>query len=510
MGIISRIGKAMVGALMYGVEERTPPHLLTQNRAYAGAQVNRLTSDWLSIGTSADSEIIVSLRLLRARSRELHRDHPNVKHFQGLVRDNVIGGEIGIQSAVMKGAKLDSRLNAQIKEALEEWMEAKNCDVSGHNHFHDLMRLAVGSWEENGEVIFRRVKQKFGDSQIPFALQLIESDQLMDQWQMARAPNGNSIRMGVEIDEWQRPVAYWLWPIHPGDYQFQSFVPSKFLRIPADEIIHIYIKDRVGQTRGVPWIHAALTRLNHMKGYEEAEIIAARAAACIHGFITSPEAPPVDMVEGNQRQITMEPLAVEHLLPGESYEFANPSRPNGAMEPFMRFMLRQVACATGISYESFSNDYSATNYSSSRLGQFAERDMWRVLQRYIIRKFYIEVYREWLDLAVLSGAVKIPDYYANKKAYQKVKFRPRGWGMTDPAKDVPAYIQAVRAGFMTIADVKAETAGSGVDLVESWHHRAEEIKLANELGLIFDTDPKLTDKKGSDSKQTDGDTVDNA
>jgi capsid protein len=81
--------------------------------------------------------------------------------------------------------------------------------------------------------------------------------------------------------------------------------------------------------------------------------------------------------------------------------------------------------------------------------------------------------------------------------------------MTNPKDDVPAYIQAVRAGFMTIADVKAETAGSGVDIVESWHHRAEEIKLANELGLVFDTDPKLTDKKGSDSKQTDGDTTDN-
>ncbi len=36
-------------------------------RMYAGAQVNRMNSDWAALNTSADSEIVTSLRLLRAR-----------------------------------------------------------------------------------------------------------------------------------------------------------------------------------------------------------------------------------------------------------------------------------------------------------------------------------------------------------------------------------------------------------------------------------------------------------
>ena len=43
-------------------------------RNYAGAQGGRLTNDWVSQGTSADSEIRNSLRILRNRARALVRD----------------------------------------------------------------------------------------------------------------------------------------------------------------------------------------------------------------------------------------------------------------------------------------------------------------------------------------------------------------------------------------------------------------------------------------------------
>ena len=45
-----------------------------QRRNYAGADLNRLTSDWVSQGTSADSEVKNSLRILRNRARSLVRD----------------------------------------------------------------------------------------------------------------------------------------------------------------------------------------------------------------------------------------------------------------------------------------------------------------------------------------------------------------------------------------------------------------------------------------------------
>jgi hypothetical protein len=49
-------------------------------------------------------------------------------------------------------------------------------------------------------------------------------------------------------------------------------------------------------------------------------------------------------------------------------DFVNPNRPNSTLDPFMRFLLREIAAGVGVSYESLSRDYSQSNYfKSSRL-----------------------------------------------------------------------------------------------------------------------------------------------
>lgn len=464
-------------------------------RAYAGAGVGRLTNDWSSMNTSADSEIITSLRLLRARSRELVRDNEYASNAVRIIQNNVAGTGIGLQAQVVNGrGKLNDAINDAIESAWATWSDRKTCHTAGLLGFADIERLVVGQLVEAGEVLVRKIKQPFGGSKIPFALEVIEADRLMDQYQTARAPNGNSIRMGVEVDGWGRPVAYWLHPNHPGDYQFSAFQPSKFMRVPAEEIIHLYVMDRIPQTRGVPWFHATLKRMNNMAGYEEAEIVAARASANIVGFVKSPDLAPGDEVQSGERIIDSEPGTFKQLLPGEDFIGFNPSRPNSQMEPFMRFMLRSVAAGVGMSYESLSRDYSQSNYSSSRLALLDDRDLWRVLQGFVIRNFRAEIHRDWIDAAVLSGVLAFPDFYSNRAKYEAVRFKPRGWNWIDPTKEVVAYRMAVRAGFMTVADVIANT-GGGIDAEDVFKARRQELDMMSDLELIFDTDPaQVTDK----------------
>jgi lambda family phage portal protein len=469
-------------------------------RLYAGAEFNRLTTDWLAINTSADSEIVTSLRLLRARSRQLVRDNAHAKNVVRIIQNNVVGAGIGMQATVSNArGKLIDSINDQIENAWAEWSCKSQCHTAGKLGFADIERLVMAQLVESGEVLLRKVKRKFGDSQIPFALEVIESDRLIDQWQTARAPNGNAIRMGVEVDEWGRPLAYWLWPTHPGDYQFTTFQPSAFIRVPAEEIIHLYIIDRWPQTRGVPWFHAVLRRMNDMAGYGEAEIVAARASANIVGFITSPDAAPGDDVQFNQRIVDSEPGTFKQLLPGENFTGFNPARPNAALEPFMRYMLRELAAGVGVSYESLSRDYSQSNYSSSRLALLDDRSLWRILQGWLVRHLRREVHCEWLDQAVLAGVVRIPDYYSNPQKYRCVRFKPRGWSWIDPTKEVMAYRMAVRAGFTTVSDVIADTAG-GLDAEDIFKSRRQELDLMADLDLVFDTDPMQVDDKGAAQK----------
>ncbi|MBS0368419.1 MAG: phage portal protein [Proteobacteria bacterium] len=465
-------------------------------RAYAGAQVGRLNSDWSALQTSADSEILTSLRLLRARSRELVRDNEYAKQAVRVIKNNVIGTGVGMQAQVMNArGKLVAGVNDNIEDEWCEWIDGENCHTGGLLSLPDIERLIFDELVAAGEVLVRYVDQPFGNSRIPLALEVIEADRLMDNWQAARAPNGNAIRMGVEVDQWGRPTAYWLYPHHPGDYQFTTFTPSKFIRIPATEIEHLYLIDRWPQTRGEPWMHATLKRLHNMGGYEEAEIVAARASANIVGFIRTPEGVVPDDVEAGRQLIDTEPGTWQTLLPGEQVDGFNPSRPNAALEPFMRFMLRGFAAGVGISYESASRDYSQSNYSSSRLALLDDRDLWRVLQGWYIRRFRSRLHRRWLDGAVLVGAVKAADYYTATRKYQKVRFKPRGWSWIDPTREVSAYKLAVRCGFMSPDDVIAQTA-NGADIEDVYNAIRRSRDLADELKLVFDTDAEKVNDKG--------------
>lgn len=467
-------------------------------RMYAGAEMGRLTADWAPTSSSADAEIVTSLRILRNRSRQLVRDNEYASNAVRQVQQNVIGTGIGLQPLI-KNARggLIQALNDDVHEVFHDWWkESSSVHTAGILSGPDIERFLIGNIVESGEAFIRIVRQPFGDSEIPLAFELIESDRVMDQWTQQTAPSGNVIRMGVEMDNWHRPLAYWCWPTHPGDYQFASFQPSRFIRIPAEDMIHIYLVDRWPQSRGVPWFHAAMKRLNNMAGYEESEIIAARGSAAIMGFVTAPEMPAADDVDPDGKHVDdMEPGQIRHLSPGETFVGWNPSRPNAAMEPFLRLMLRGVASAIGMSYESLARDYSNTNYSSARAAQMEDRDLWKVIQAWFAGNFRKRLHREFMQAAVLANQISIPDFFTNEKKYVRAHFKPRGWSWIDPTKEVNAFQAAVRSGFMTVGDVISQT-NNGRDAEDIFRARRQEIDMLAELDLVLDTDPAQVNKTG--------------
>lgn len=474
--------------------------LATAARSYESAGVDRLTSDWSALNTSADSELITSLRQLRARSRQLVRDNPYAKHAVRVICANVVGTGIGMQAQVKSaGGNLQTAVNDDIERVWAEWGDKATCHTAGELAWADIERIAMAQIVTAGEVLLRLVRAPFGGGQIPLAVEVIEADRLMDQWQSARAPNGNAIRMGKEVDEWGRAVAYWLWPRHPGDYQFATFVPSKFMRVPAEDMIHLYLVDRWPQTRGEPWFHAVLRDLHQQHGYEEAEVVKARASANVVGFIRAPEPLAADAKDADGRHIIdTEPGTWQRLLPGEDVAGLNPSAPNPGLEPFLRYMVRKMAVGVGISYGSLSRDRSQANYSSERIDQLEDRDLYRMIQGWLVRNLRTRVHREFIAAAMVVGAIKRigADYWTNPGKYQAVRFRPRGWSWIDPAKEVNAYKTAVRCGFMSPEDVIAQT-GGGADIEDVYRTWAENRDLAEELELVFDIDPAMLNDKGA-------------
>lgn len=470
---------------------------------YHGAQTGRLTVGFGGASYSADAELATSLRQLRATSRQLVRDSAYAKRAKTIVVNNIIGAGIGMQAQVMTTrTTLNRNVNDDIEQAWELWARADSCHTGGALHFADFERACMSQVFEAGEVFIRKHYRRFGDSAVPFALELIEAERVADELNpLARGPleAGNTIRMGIEVDRFGRAIAYWLRQFHQGESRFGTpGIEGAAERVPADQIIHLRLADRWPMTRGEPWMHAVIRKINDLDGYTEAELVAARGAACYMATIETPdlESPVGDELPDGTQEVVLEPGTTQRIRTGEKFNFHAPNRPNPALDAFMRSMLRELAAGAACSYESLSRDYSQSNYSSSRLALLDDRDLWRMAQAWFIRSLRQAVHEQWLRQAVLARAIasiSVEAYAANPIKFAAVRFKPRGWSWIDPTSEVDAYVKAVRNGFTTVADVIAQT-GNGTDIEDVLVGRERELQMMHDKKLIFDTDPERNSK----------------
>ena len=411
-------------------------------RRYEGAgRGTALTSGWLTSGTSADAEIWGSLRVLRDRARTLYQNDPYLSGMINSLVDNVVDRGIRLQSKVRMRRKdeFDLRVNRQIEEWFYKWAENPDwCDVRGTMTLYDFQRLILTSKYVSGEILIRLVRRRFGSSPIPLALEAIEADQLDDTHTIATAPNGNEIRMGVEVDQWGRPTAYWVLPHHPGDIFFNSrtgnYNPQ---RVPAGDLLHIVNRKgwRPGQTRGVSALHAVLLRLRNLSSYEEAEVVKARYQACIGAFIQTdlPDTEPEYDEQGYPVEY-LEPGLKERLRPGETIASFDPSSPNPNLPDFISHLLRSVAKGTGVSSYTATGDVTQANFSSMRTALLEERKRFVIEQGLLNREFNHPVFRLWLDQAALAGVLSLPGYELNPDFYCCDQWTGAGWQWVDPLK----------------------------------------------------------------------------
>lgn len=482
----------------------TPPRNSIEHRAgferkFSGAKRGRLYADWFTSNASANAEIWSSLTTLRNRSRDLCRNNDYARGVIQKLTDNVIYLGIGFQAQVKQiknPDKNDDRINNLIESAWKAWgNEPKYCHTEGKLNWAQMQQLVFRSWLESGEVFIRQVNQSFSGSPIPFALEIIEADRLAEDHNQVYG--NNQVVMGVELNKWKRPVAYWFYQEHPGElFQGRGGVVARdLLRIDATEIIHLHDIERPGQVRGVPLLASTLLRLKNVGDYEEYEQIAAKAAASIMGLITTDAADilgePKQTDDSLPADEEMKAGVLRYLAPGEHLEAFDPKRPNPNVTGFIECQLRASGAGIGASYEHTANDYTKTNYSSSRLSLLNSRDRFKILQRNFAEKFNRNVYIAWLDLAVLSGVLNFPDYESRPTRYHNIRWQYRGWAWVDPHKEVQATLASLAGGLTTMTKVSAE---QGEDFEETVKTIARERELMRQYGVdIFFEKKEVTD-----------------
>ncbi len=422
-------------------------------RGFDNAAVTRLSADWSTASLSADGEIRWTLRALRSRSRQLAMNNDYFRAFLGRVRQNVIGPDgITLQMNVREGDRPDPGANDKIETAWYRWTRKNNCTVDGRLSWTSLEHMTIQTVARDGEALHRIVRNfpnEFG-----FALQPLEADHLDETYNADAPGTGNPIRMGIERDGWGRAVAFHLWEKNPVNWVGRQGQQQNRIRVPASDLIHIFVPDWLVQSRGVPWAHTAMGRLKMLGAYEEAALVAARVGAAKMGFYSEkePEARIEDEATSGGEQVDpygnairdAEPGHFERLPPGTEFKEWNPAYPDGELPNFIKAMLRGVAAGLGVAYNTLANDLEGVNYSSVRAGLLDERDNWRLLQRWVIAELHERVFEEWLSIALLKGAVNLPISKFDK--FNAPVFRARGWPWVDPEKDIDAAAKSVALG----------------------------------------------------------------
>jgi lambda family phage portal protein len=425
--------------------------------AYKAAKVSRLNQGWAKGNYSPDAALYPALRRLRSRSRDIATNNDYGKRFLFLTKQNVIGPDgILLQVRTKRGpaGELDRVANDAVEKAWRQWGKLGTCTADGRLSWLDSLRLIAETIPKDGEVLVRLIRpwkrNRFG-----FAIQVIEAD-LLDEELNVVLRNGNRIRMGIEQDQWNSPVAYWLLTQHPDDYLFGlASARRKHVRIPATEILHVYIMERPGQSRGVPMMATPGSRLYQLDGYEEAELINSRTAASKMGFFTTPDGDQYTGEEDDDDEAPImeaEPGTFEELPAGWDFVKWDPDHPSTAFEPFVMANLRGAASGLNVSYVSLANDLRGVSYSSIRQGVIDDRDAWRCLQGFIVEHVCQTVYEAWLSMSIMHDAIVVPgrnpvSMVDFQKFTSSIRWQARGWDWVDPAKEVNAAVIERQHGF---------------------------------------------------------------
>lgn len=455
-----------------------------KKRNYAGANVGRLFNDFVATSYSADEEIKGALKVLRNRARDLSRNNEYARRFINLSKANVVG-EKGVTLQVKArndNGSMDMIGNDQIERAWRQWGRLGNCTVDGKLSWVDAQRLFVEAMIRDGEVLVRLVRYP---NSFKFSLEFIEAD-LLDEEYNATLSNGNRIRMGVELDKFNRPVAYHLFTAHPGDTS-SVWMGKSYNRVPADKILHCFLPERAMQTRGVTWMAPAIASLKMLHGYREAELVAARVGASKMGFFTSPNGDGFvpDDTDNKVPIMEAEPGTFQQLPAGVQFQTFDPTHPTSAFADFEKAVLRGIASGLGVSYTSLANDLEGVSYSSIRQGALEDRDQWKVVQDYLVQHFVEPVFRAWLMSIMEDQIITLPASKFDKFADATV-FRARGFSWVDPLKEMNAAVIGLKNGILSMQDVANQY---GRDVEETFDQIQAEKALAESYGLKMAFEP---------------------
>ncbi len=380
---------------------------------------------------------------MTARARYLIRNNGYAANAVESWAGNAVGTGIKPSSGIA-----DAVLKDRVQRLWLRWTDES--DAEGLTDFYGQQRRAARELFIAGEVFFRiRPRRPEDGLTVPLQLQMLPAEMLpLNHNQLLE--NGHRIRQGIEFDRIGRRVAYHFLRRHPGDITDPGLT-AETVRVPAESVLHIVDPVDAGQLRGVSRFSPALVKLFLLDQYDDAELDRKKVAAMFVGFVRRPEREldnTADRDDQGEPLLPLEPGQLQMLDDGEDITFSTPADVGGNYESFQYRTLLQVAAALGLPYANLTADMLKANYSNTRAALLEFRRRIESFQHsVIVYQMCRAVWARWMDMAVLSGQLALPDYEQRRADYLDCNWLPPRWDWVDPLKDIRAETLAIQSGF---------------------------------------------------------------
>lgn len=457
---------------------------LDQMRRYDAASRGRRTENWITRNTSADAASAAGFTITRDRARDLVRNNPYAAKIIDVWVQNLIGG--GWSFKAKAGRRNGGARGQRVTEMYRAWAaDPKQCDYDGLLNFDGLCALAVRCWKESGEVLIRarvpsKAKMRRLGLMIPLQLQVLEPDWIDENHDTPADTSGSYTKRGIVYNADGERESYWLHNYHPGESFLQaSQIVSN--TVPANEIIHLFRRERPQQTRGVSSLASVVVPLKDFDDYMDAQLLKQKVSACMTGVIVDIDGAGDQKADVGDR---LEPGAMVRLGPGQDVRFSSPPSV-GEIDKIQRGYLLRIAAGAGVTYEALTGDYSGTNFSTGRLGwlEFQRRlsgDTWQLLAPVMFDRIW-----QWWSAAASGAGLPTDGLTADWTPPRREQY--------DPNNETRAKIARIRAGLMPPQEGIRE---DGLEPDEVLQQFAEWNAALDAAGIVLDTDPRKVSAAG--------------
>lgn len=484
---LSNIIDALIGFVspMNGLKRLQ--HRTLYNKYNAALPANPHTKKPNRKSTGTANDINRDAHKLMQRARDFDENNP----FVTAILDELCANVVGSNGIMIEPQPLDDNgeVHAVFAQQISDWLELHSLqqNIDNEHTRAETEWLACRTWLRDGEVFGRMYMGHHPDitypTKTPFAIQPFEPNFI--------PRHVNEIERGVREGITRNGLG------QATSYLIQRDASGfEFTEIDAHFMLHLKFTRRLHQNRGVTILHSVMDLIADIEDYDQSERISAQIASRFAYFIKKDK----DGESGDLKNGDMF-LGMGNsfeLSPGEDAGIVESNRNEAMSAPFRDAQLRMASSAACVNNSAVTRHYTGS-FSAQRQELIDSFARYRMLQRKFVTSWTRPQYRNALQMALLSGELKVP-IGVNKNSILNAIYQAPIMPWIDPAKEMVGIEKGTRLGLHSLSHSQRER---NINPLAARREIQQERKSMNEMGIVSTADPahNIEDEIQHDNKQ---------